>query len=372
MSVIFQWLVQDLGVTSIDKYSIGILNYLMILSLIACYVVCYYLLLEFNISPLLAILFSIAISLLAPQIARLGGHYALSYPFAIPLAWLLLIRWLNIKKNKYFFILLITTICWMFIHAYLGIIVVAFIASFLIVKMLRTKNFKANSKTYGLYAIVIFLPVFIFLFVSKVSDEHVGRTDNPSGFYLYNSQLDDILIPSKGPVRTGLDLIMKGNIKLEWEGAAYVGFPSVIVLIVLLVLWIRKKITKKEHPILKEIFANEYLRVALIGSLLVLVFAFGYPFRLYKPSVDFFAVLKQFRATGRFSWCFYYVAMVIAALGVQYLWKRLLNRSSKYLAYVLLLIIGVVYWSEGNAYQVPYQKGNLFDIEQLTENYKNC
>lgn len=71
----------------IENYSIGILNSLMIISLLISALVLFQLLRELKINAFLAMLGAWAILLLAPQVFRLEGHFALSYSFVIPLCF---------------------------------------------------------------------------------------------------------------------------------------------------------------------------------------------------------------------------------------------------------------------------------------------
>ena len=115
-----------------DSYSIGLLNFIMLFSIFLTFIVCYYLLLEFSIYPWYSVLFSISITLLAPQLFRLEGHLSLSYSFAFPLSWLLLLKALRTGKKSYCIILFINNLFWLFIHAYLGMIIISFLIVFLV------------------------------------------------------------------------------------------------------------------------------------------------------------------------------------------------------------------------------------------------
>ena len=86
----------------VSNYSIGILNSLMLLSLLISALVLFQLLRELKISAFLAMLGAWAILVLAPQIFRIEGHFALSYSFVIPLCFLWLIKYtLKESSGKY-------------------------------------------------------------------------------------------------------------------------------------------------------------------------------------------------------------------------------------------------------------------------------
>ena len=67
---------------------IGIMNLLMICSLVIT-AWCLHRLLVWNyVNPWFAVPFALTIAFLSPQVARFIGHYALGYAFFIPMSWL--------------------------------------------------------------------------------------------------------------------------------------------------------------------------------------------------------------------------------------------------------------------------------------------
>ncbi len=83
----------------ISNYSIGILNFLIVLSIVFTAVLVFLILKEYKVSNIFAIFTSIAITFLSPQFYRLAGHYGLFYTFAIPLIWLFLIKYYKLHQT---------------------------------------------------------------------------------------------------------------------------------------------------------------------------------------------------------------------------------------------------------------------------------
>ena len=83
----------------IGENAVGLLNVCMFLSMVLTFPVTFLLLKKFGISSWLAILFSIAIASLAPQVFRLQGHLALSYSVSIPLSWLMYLHYRDSDKK---------------------------------------------------------------------------------------------------------------------------------------------------------------------------------------------------------------------------------------------------------------------------------
>jgi len=130
-------------------HSVGILNVLMLLSFFLSFIAVYALLNQFKLNRWLSVLFSITIVMLAPQLFRLEGHLALSYSLAIPLSWYLMIRCLKTKSKRLLFVLLINNVFWLFIHAYLGVIVLFFLLSIVLIHLLFEKE--KSSRWKGIF-----------------------------------------------------------------------------------------------------------------------------------------------------------------------------------------------------------------------------
>ena len=355
---------------SINTHSVGILNLILILSIFLTFIILYAVLVEIKFNKWFALLFSFSIVLLAPQLFRLQGHYALSYSMAIPLAWLLMIKYFKNPRVYLLLLLILNNLFWLLIHAYLGMIVIAFVFSVLAVEILSDSQKRKSISCFLRYTMVAFLPVIIFYIYAYFTDDHVGRTNNPSGFFLYNAELDDILIPHHKPFRPILNLLTGDVIKLKWEAWGYLGFMNSLFFIAAVFLAIFSLFHSKSRNLLKPLFANKLLNISLIAGFIVLLFAFAIPFKQFPQLLDIFPVFKQFRATGRFVWPFYFVFTVFAAFQFQQIFFKLKN-SNKHLAAwaFIILIFGISSW-EAYHYHVEFSKRltkspNLFNKELL-------
>jgi len=341
-----------------NSHSIGILNFLMIFSIFLTFIICYYLLLEFEINKWFSILFSIGITMLAPQIFRLEGHLALSYSMAIPLSWLLFTKYMK-KPDKYVFALLlfINNLFWMFIHAYLGIIILSFLTVLLIVNIISDKDRRRFVIKYLMQTAVLLLPVIIFYLFAVITDNHTGRTNNPSGFFLYTAELDDVFLPHHGWFRHVLNNLTGNIIKQQWEALSYVGLSTTILFLIILILSIIKLLKRKKDLGLKLCFRNKTLNISLIAAFTVLLFAMAIPFKQIPSLIEYFPLLKQFRATGRFTWPFYFVAMVFSVSVFQSVYYRLKNNNKTILA--TLMIVAITIFNIADALPYHFQKTKL-------------
>ena len=361
-----------------NSHSIGFLNFIMIFSIFLTFIFCYYLLLEFKINKWLSILFSIGITLLAPQIFRLEGHLSLSYSMAIPLSWFLLIKcFKNQDKHIYTFLLFINNLFWMFVHAYLGVIILSFLIAMLKVKIIAEKNRSSYIVKYIVQAAALFLPIIIFYLLTIFTDHHIGRTNNPSGFFLHNAELDDIFLPHHGLYRHVLDNLTGHIIKLKWEAWSYVSLSTTILFLVLLILSVIKLFNRKKDLGLNRCFHDKTLNISLIAAFIVLLFAMSFPFKQIPSLIEYFPILKQFRATGRFTWPFYFVAMVFSASVFNDIFFKLINQNKKLFAILFIFVITALNIFEALPYHFQVSKSitksqNLFKENLLPEKYKNA
>jgi len=357
-----------------NTHSIGVLNLIMVFSIFLTFITCYFLLREFDISTWISLLFSFGMALLAPQIFRMTGHFALSYSVAIPLAWLLAIKALKSPGNAIFGILLfLSCLLWMFIHAYLGIIVISFLSLLIIFEMIPVSGKKFHPGYLLLLAAVV-LPVIIFYLSLILTDVHTGRTVNPSGFFFYNAEIDDVFIPHQGLFRELLDRLTGNIINQEWEARSYVGFSTTIILLASLIALITRHIVPKRTGRFVIYTTDRYLKLSLLSAFILLLFAMAFPFKQIPGMIEAFPVLKQFRATGRFTWPFFFTAMVFSAIFLQNLHKNLKVKNKKYISIFLILVVAALNIAEAIPYHSTTSKAiikspNHFRKDLLPDNY---
>jgi hypothetical protein len=360
----------------IAGYSIGILNFLMIISIFFTVVFIHKILTSFKINFWLAIFSAIAITSLAPQIFRVTGHLALSYSCIIPLTFYLLLQHSKSdKKLSWSLILMANNIFWFFIHGYLGMMTVFFQFSYWVISLLLNRKEQSRKIYYYLHLfLIVLLPLAFFRLFIMVTDHHTGRTDNPSGFFLYNAEPDDVFVPHHPPLGPIINSIPWLKINLEWEAWSYVGLTTILVLLALLVLWIRSKVKKTNYQILSVIGENKGITVLILSSIVLLLFAMGIPFKQLPFLLDWFPVVKQFRATGRFTWFFFFAITIFSIYAVNITATQLISNDKKWLAYTIMILAPAIYFLEGIPYHSEISKAvklnhNYFDYSQLPDNY---
>lgn len=313
------WILSALDkVIPVSDNVVGIMNIFMFLSLLLCTTLLFYILKHYGASAWYAVLVSLLITFMNPQLKRVVGHYALSYSFFIPLIWWVLI--LLIKKNypyRYLILLSLIIIAFSFIHLYYLLIAILFLTSFLFVKIIMKQAFKKEIISLLFLIIIPFLFVFSFL---KFTDSVKDRVSEPYGFFAYEASVQSVFLPQSGKLA---EYIYSNQILPlpNPEGYAYIGFFSSLLALFFIIRFIFQRFYKKQ-PAQKIIYINHELKIFFIASILSLLFSFAFPFSLgMKNLVEHIPLLTQFRSLGRFSWIFYFVFRVVSFIYLFYVFK---------------------------------------------------
>jgi len=302
------WLCKSLGISGIT--GIGIINLLMMLSPVVSAFFLYKVLKIYRVPGLLAIVGATAIAIMSPQVDRMGGHYALAISFSFPLTLYLMVKFFKEDLNsKYSIFLFINNLFWFFIHPYLGMIATLFNLSVWLVRLLFqwwvSRSFSFPVKDIVLQSI---LPLVVLTLFMSVTDTHSDRPEKPTGFWEANASIKSLFVPTKGPLNMWQN---RFDMKKEpWEGRAYTGLGTFVLLVFLLLRFIVYR--KLDVSEIKNGSPN--LSYFFIGSVLVLIFSFGIPFYQLPSLVEVFSPVRNFRAIGRFSWAFFYVASLFVII----------------------------------------------------------
>jgi hypothetical protein len=354
-------------IPSISNYSVGILNVILLSAIFLSIWVYYFLLQELNVKKWFALIFSIGIFLMVPQVERIGGHLALSYSMAIPLSWLLLLKQQKSTGWFYTIVLFLNNLLWLFVHAYLGMIVLSFLLMYAFLQFCIQLVRKEEKPIKALVSIV--LPIVLFYIFAKLTDQHIGRTNNPSGFFLYYAEFDNIVIPSYGPLWTMWKSLIP-TVNLEGEGNAYVGLINVLLILGIIIHGIGSLFSMKWRASFSRYFQHKPLNLSLISAFIILLIAMGIPFVQFPDLLDYFPVVKQFRAIGRFSWPFFFVFMAFGAYQVQQLILALLQSKYRFIGITIIALVIFVPFFEAFGRQQEIAKNangksNLFDKSVL-------
>ncbi len=324
----------------IHEYAVGISNALIFWSnpLAACLLfLCF---LKLKVDHKWAIIFSILIALLSPQIFRQTcGHYALGYSFLLPAVILYL---LDKKFNTPHILKSIGLILLLVVlglnNPYLLAIACSFIlATFGLGLLSRVGQNDLDRKVIISWAVVVIISLLGVESTLHSLDMVDDRVAVPYGFFENLATLKGLLYPEGTMLNKSLSSLL-GAKPYTVEGWCYIGLVPLLSLLSLPVFLF------KRPAYLKALFKENNLLLLLLASAAVLVFAFGLPFTWAKNwSLDHLGKILQFRAPGRFTWVFYYMIAIVTAL-VLYHWLKHLSDSKNKWVPILLSSLVVGLW----------------------------
>ena len=329
---LLSYLIGKLGLAS---YGIGILNYLMLLSYPIAAVIVFRIFRHYRVATSWSIAAAVMIAFMSPQVFRMTGHYSMSYVFAIPLMWYLLIKAYNRRKLIWSVLIAFYLLGFFFTHPYLGLIMAFFgIVFWMVVFVLDRENAFGKRLMRSSIAILsqIILPIVLFQGLIVLTDTHTDRLSGPAGFFFYYANWKSVLVAHNGPLRQLIFAPLEVKIGV-WEAWAYVGFPTIIFAITYFIDFWRDNTFRNWKKLIRTEMA-----LFLITAWLILLFAFCFPLKYdaFRWITDLFGPLKQFRILGRFTWVFYYVFTVAATVGFYRIYRRKNEQLFATMFFVLL------------------------------------
>ncbi len=306
----------------IKQHVVGIMNGFMLISvLITAFLL--FKILQFYESEagIKEALFAILVALLSPQLLRMGGHYALSYGFAIPLVWWRLLCFFKTPRllNSLYIGLAILFLGGIHLYyiALTGGLVILF---HLFIQFASPVNWASIKQLLLHVFIQVFAPIGLLMGWIKLTELGAHRTQNPLGFLENTAFLESVFLPIGMPLEWKFKTFL--NIRpVPWEGLAYVGlFASFFCLVAVpLLFFFRKKLRFNKALGIKQ----KTLLAGLISALVLLAYAFGFPFYYdMEYLLPFIGPLKQFRGIGRFAWVFFYVINIAAFVSCAVLFRK--------------------------------------------------
>ena len=344
----------------LQKYTIGIINFSMLLSIPFAAICIYLIFKEYRVNYVFAAITAVAIAFLSPQIERLHGHYNLSYVFAIPLTIYLMLRFYKEPSFKISFYIAFSAFLLACTHMYLFMFSIAIITSIWL-GLFFVKSFKEFKKMiYKYFFIQVMLPftlIKILIFISNVSND---RTNSPFGFFDYYSNINGIFYPF-GRVYEQLFQSFGLSANVNYEGVAFVGIIACLFICFLIIKLIYNVVVLKYKMIL-NITDDYFLNILLLVALVCLVFSFCIPFKYdgYHSLALKLDFIKQFRALGRFTWIFFYVINIISVIYISNL-SGIFEKFRFKQIIMTAVFIGLSYDAYCNIKHIQYDLDNEFN-----------
>lgn len=358
------WLVQILPF--LKPYGVALIHWSLILSLWLTPLFIYLILKKMKTETWIAVLGALSLFLLQPQFPRLFSHLSLAYSLFFPLSWYILIRYKEDSTNLKWFLLSITNqLFWYFMHPYLGFIITLFYGLEWLFQQFQKVSWKKRLSDF----VPVVTPVIFMQLFLKLTDYIKDRPVNPYGFFEYQAHWKSIFLPPTGSIHRWMGSFMD-FIEVSWEGQTYLGYLTILMLI----LGCVKMIPHVRNRFRSLNSLHRTLLFSFCGASILLILSFGFPFNGNPNWLEFVPFLKQFRALGRFSWPFFYVAGVLSIVLLSHLYRSQSeknNRSSYFAAAVVALLIGLQIVEAWNLLSIPKSfSANLFQLKNLNKEQK--
>jgi hypothetical protein len=349
------------NVVDISGYSVGILNGLMMASIVLSSTFLYLILDSLSVPRSLSVAGALAISFFSSQMLLWEfGHYALSYSCFFPITWYLIIRSRRSDKNLlYSLIILLNCLLWFYTHGYLGLIAVGFNAGIIFLSLLTEKERWKRTLLEILFQVV--LPLIIVYSVLQLTDHREGRLEMPFQTD-YKASVQTVFFPNSSFTKPFYELIfdLSPQAQLSWSKVGtYIGLPVNLVLFGYL-LYTLSNVFRRRWSLAAEPFSRiEWLTI--ISSIFLLLFSMAIPLS-YLPDAWLPNMLKQFIGLGRFGWPFFYVMTVFS---IVFLYRVLPKKT----AYIFVLTASVFWLAESAGYHL-HLKESIFQHSNILKDFE--
>ena len=302
----------------ISGHTVGIINYLMLISIVLSCFFLYQIFRKFHIPEIWAVLFASGIGFMAPQIHRMMGHYAPAYGFVIPLLILLWLRFKDQSTVKNSLVLAVLILLASLLHMYYFALCGAFLILYLLFTLMINRNREQLKFAIRHGLIQIGLPLLFLMIWFYFTDSVTDRPADPYGFLVFKAVWRGIFLPIGYPLGSLIHSVYPIK-EVEWQGIAYIGVIPGVFFIKYAFSSMHKFVKSKGKDI-TGIQGDTSLNYLLFISLFILLFSLRIPFIFnLEFLVEYLGPLKQFRGIARFAWVFYF-GMCIVGFIMFYRW----------------------------------------------------
>jgi hypothetical protein len=294
-----------------DRYR-AILHFTMLTSLWLSGLFLYLIFRKLKVAIWYAIPVAIGLTFLSPPLARMGAHFGLAHPVAIPLLMYLLLRFEE-RPNWYISgFLAFSVLLFASFHFYFFAIFVFTITGYFCYKMIQKGAWRQWKFYAGHYSIQVILPFLFFFWWMYLNDPVTDRPSAPWGFFYARSYWESIFLSFSQPFYQWVNEHWISIRKTDPEGEAYVGMVAFAATLILLIRWVRNRLQKVPFQVSDA--HQGWLNAHFYTAIILLLFACGLPFILpgLEDFLKYMGPLRQFRAAGRFAWLFYYVINILS------------------------------------------------------------
>ena len=324
------------GVSNPENAVLPLMNILVMLSIVLCGLFLYLFLQKLGLPVWYSVLAALLITLLSPQLQRIGGHISLSYCCVIPMLLYFVISHLQTMHWGWDLSIGICALLAGLCHPYyIVFFVVVSLSEIVYLCFLRHKGKLGGRKILLSLILQLIVPLSLFYFFTNVGLDSEPRTSVPSGFYHYQSRIEGILFPYGRPYFYD-DTNLFTSIK--WESRCYVGILAVGAMLFIVCRFLCN-LFHKQYSMLLRPTDNKVINLLLLSSVLLLLYAMGVPLNWFPSNiVSYIGPLAQIRATGRLAWLFFYVINVVAFYLLYCWWRNNCNFLRTFVVIMLILV----------------------------------
>lgn len=324
---------------AIGDHAVGTSNFLVFWSNPVAALLLFMSLRQLKIRWPLAMIASILIAMLAPQIHRqMAGQFTLGFTWLLPLVIWYLLAWNNGKRYWVKSLVVTATIYLLglnnpYLYAIATTLVLATSGLAIAFKLLTPREIEW--KRIGHWMAVFVTTTLMVYGTLAYFDSVADRTEVPFGFFHNTANWGGLLSSTNLFAYDFFHGLLPDLGKPRHENQIYLGIVPIIFALAFPVLLVvkRSRITLTQRPV---------LLLALLGSLAGLIFAFGLPFSWFKYwSYDNLGAVLQFRAPARFGWPFYY----LLAITTVYFMNALYERAKHKTVVSALIGLALLVWS---------------------------
>jgi hypothetical protein len=323
--------------------------WLIILGYIISVCVLFRILIRYRVRPISALLFAGLITVCTPQILRIQGHYALAFVCIIPLTFYWFMRYHDTLRIKYPVFVFIAGVCFSFIHLYYMAMILIWVLGYTAGVLLGVRG-NILDKLRKLSPIwVSIVAVFgVVSIIMKLTDPIKDRPLSPyNSFFDTCTHLRQIVSFANSPLwQFAQYKHWVNNPSTGGEGFVYAGVVVLLTLFISVIVLIVRK--ARRQPVLQS--PDSFSPVWLVCAAVALCIGMGIPF-IWRPDwMEHFAAFRQFRSLGRFSWIYYNIAGVYAAVVIDRLSAGLMYNKKRFAGVALLVLVCCVWGTEAGGY----------------------
>jgi hypothetical protein len=355
LSMLLSWIHRH--VFAICDYTIGIVHALNAWSFIVCAFIMYYLLRAVGADRLTACAFSPFISILAPHILRIGGHFGLAYPFILPISMLWFLRKYHHPKAEWRDLAFICIMLFFtFNNPYVGIGAAGLLILASIFRILKDKNFKPGIFAAISGLLIIAVP-YLYL---KINDPVQDRIKLQWGFFNYYAKAEGFFFAPGSLMDRLAQSVYGSGFNVDFESKINVGLPVTLILSAYILLKIFRSDT------VNNIRMNMAFKALTFGSMVMFIYASAFIFMAFDRAFteEKLGALLMFKAVARLAWPIYFI-LTAAAISIL---SQYLNQKKASVKFIVLFLFMSLWFWEIQVYVKPHfeniKHDNYFNVRK--------